>query len=143
MNANEFSIQDWLRDINCTLIRVAERLEHPKRRVQQPPVWEMRHRLQESIEVTIVETPDLAAFLAELQDAGVVEAWIRGMIEDRPSPDALEIRYQEGRGEAIADLALATEPPDEAEIHYPDGRIRPLADLISDVERTIPKGEGL
>ncbi len=112
----EYSIQYWLKAINRSLEKlIVESLDRftasHREKPRDPPIWKMRMELQEAIADSIAETTDLAAFLTELMDAGVVEAWIRGM--------------------------LGAEAPAVDEIHYADGRIRPLSDLISGVEATI------
>lgn len=119
------SIQFWLSEINRNLEKlIVQSLDNftasHSEKAHDPPIWKMRMELQEAIADTIEGTEDLAAFLGELMDAGVVEAWIRTMLE---------------RDEAF---------PAQDEIHYADGRIRPLGDLISDLEQTIePRGTAI
>ncbi len=106
----DHSIQHWLAAINDALEKlVVQSLDNFTARNR--PIWKMRMELQEAIADTIEGSEDLAAFLGELMDAGVVEAWIHKMLDTRfPATD---------------------------EIHYADGRIVPLTDLMSAVERTI------
>ncbi len=90
----DFTIQLWLAEINHTLEaletvlnRIAEKLEHPRRRTGAPyrPDYETLYRVPRSL---------IEAYPDELESVSIP----RDFIPEDLRPDEAEIRYQEGKG---------------------------------------------